>query len=237
MPPPPYFEGRTSNGPVWAEHIAADFAAKGLHAANYAYCFGQAVTNVDTQFGPLQVPDLPAQIDEFKASGSGGLLGDRPVATLWAGLNDLFTALGGPTPATMPARRRSPAASAIAGGIEALAEAGIKDFVVFNMVPVEKTPRLRRAGTPIEAAAAGASSGSTPSTPRWTGCSPASAATPAITKIDIHAAMNDLIANPANYGVSDVANPCFIPVAGALPCTPEQAGGAGVLRSGAPETR
>ncbi len=32
QPQPPYFEGRTSNGPVWADHIAADFAAKGLTA-------------------------------------------------------------------------------------------------------------------------------------------------------------------------------------------------------------
>ena len=36
-PPAPYFDGRFSNGPVWAEHVAADFAAKGLATGNFAY--------------------------------------------------------------------------------------------------------------------------------------------------------------------------------------------------------
>src|SRR6478735_1468964 len=45
-PPPPYWEGRTSNGPVWAEHVADDFTAKGLPTHNYAYAFATAVESV-----------------------------------------------------------------------------------------------------------------------------------------------------------------------------------------------
>ena len=150
VPPAPYFEGRTSNGPVWADHIAADFAAKGLHYGELRLCLRPGGDQRRHPVpGGLQVPDLPAQIDAFKASGTSGLLGDRPVATLWVGSNDLFTAMQ-TAPASVPGAMAA-AASAIAGGIEALARRGIDDFVVFNMVPVEKTPRFATLGTPQQA--------------------------------------------------------------------------------------
>ena len=202
IPPAPYFEGRTSNGPVWADHVAADFTAKGLHSANYAYAYGQAVTNVDTQFpGGLQVPDLPAQIDAFKASGTGSLLGDRPVATLWFGANDLFTAM--PSGVAAVAAAATAAAGAVAGGIESLAETGIRDFLVFNMPPLEKTPRFATLGTPQEAALAAFGVGVFNATLDGLLEGLLASADPGtrITKFPIHAVMDALIADPAAFGV------------------------------------
>ena len=206
---------------VWADHIAADFTAKGLHSANYAYAYGQAVTNVDTQFpGGFQVPDLPAQIDAFKASGTESLLGDRPVATLWVGANDLFNAM--PNGFDAVAVAATAAASAIAGGIESLAETGIRDFVVFNMPPLEKTPLFAAPGTPPQVAAL-AAFGTGLFNATLKGLLDSAGPDTRITKIDIHAVMDALIADPAAFGVSDVSNPCYIPTTNQLFCTPEQA--------------
>ncbi|HET9069907.1 MAG TPA: SGNH/GDSL hydrolase family protein [Amaricoccus sp.] len=219
IPPAPYYQGRTSNGPVWADHVAADFAAKGLYSANYAYAYGQAVTNVDTQFGGLQVPDLPAQVDAFKASGSAGLLGERPVATLWFGANDLFTAMpGGLGPVAAAA---ADAARAVAGGIEALGDSGIRDFLVFNMPPLQDTPRFATLGTPEEAALAAFGVGVFNAT--LDGLLESAGPETRVTKFDVNAVMDELMADPARFGVTDVSTPCFIPTTGQLLCTPEQA--------------
>ena len=219
VPPAPYFEGRTSNGPVWADHLAADFAAKGLHSGNYAYAYGQAVTNVDTRFVDFQVPDLPAQIEAFKASGTSGLLGDRPVATLWLGSNDLFTAMPA-GPASVFGAMTS-AALAIGGGIEALADGGIHDFVVLNMVPIDRTPRFTTLGTPQEAALA--KFGVEVFNDTLKAVLAGFGGDTRVKKIDMHAVMGNLLDNPADFGVSDVSTPCYLPVPGAVPCTPEEA--------------
>ena len=98
IPGAPYFEGRTSNGRVWAEYVADDFAARGLPTGNFAYAFGNAVENDDMPELPIQVPDLPDQIADFAATGASQI-GERPVAALWFGSNDIFDAIRDePTP-------------------------------------------------------------------------------------------------------------------------------------------
>ncbi|HRO12390.1 SGNH/GDSL hydrolase family protein [Amaricoccus sp.] len=220
VPPAPYYyQGRTSNGLVWADHVAADFAAKGLVTANYAYAYGQAVTNVDTQFGTLQVPDLPQQITDFGSSGTADLLGKRPVAMLWFGANDIFAAMQS-DPVSVPAVAAAAAASVV-GGIESLAAGGIRDFVVLNMVPLEKTPRFASLGTPQEAALARI--GADVFNATLDGLLGAVGGAAHVAKLDIHAAMEALIASPGDFGISDVVTPCFNPNTGVLSCSPEEA--------------
>ena len=233
IPPAPYFEGRSSNGLVWADHIAADFTAKGLHSANYAYAYGQAVTNVDTQFpGGFQVPDLPAQIDAFKASGTESLLGDRPVATLWVGANDLFNAM--PNGFDAVAVAATAAASAIAGGIELLAETGIRDFVVFNMPPLEKTPLFAASDTPPQVAAL-AAFGTGLFNATLKGLLDSAGPDTRITKIDIHAVMDALIADPAAFGVQRCQQSLLQPDHQSALLHPGAGGAACLLGSGAPD--
>lgn len=200
VPPAPYWEGRTSNGRVWAEHVADDFTAKGLPTANYAYAYGQAVKNVDTQFGPLQVPDLPDQIDTF--AGSGAHLGKRPVAMVWFGSNDLFTAMRG-DPASVGSVAAG-AAQAVVDGIGALSTHGFKDVVVFNVPPLELAPNF--AGTP---AAGLAKLGADTFNETLDGLLKTFSGVARVTTLDIHAAQLAVIANPEKYGVSDVTTACF----------------------------
>ncbi len=218
MPPPPYADGRFSNGPVWSDAIAADFAKKGLHAENYAYGYAHAVTYVDAgPVPPVQAPDLPAQIDEFKASGTASLLGEDGVATIWIGNNDVVTAMAD-APVTVP-DVAAKAAHAVMGGIESLGEAGINNFLLFNMVPLDKSPRL--AGNPAAAELAKIGVGVFNTTLDDLIADYGGSAK--ITKLNIHEAMSKLIANPEAYGISDVTHACFIPTSGQPPCSAEQA--------------
>ena len=68
-PPPPYFEGRFSNGPVWADTAAGAVAGP---TANFA--FGGARAEGP---GPQGLPDLDAQIDLFAGATGGGAGGRR----------------------------------------------------------------------------------------------------------------------------------------------------------------
>lgn len=80
---PPYWNGRFSSGPVWAEHIDDYFASEGKPFDNVAYGGARAVPDTDA------VPDLPTQVG-IVAARSSGLLGSRPLAAMWIGANDIF---------------------------------------------------------------------------------------------------------------------------------------------------
>lgn len=219
IPGDPHFQGRTSNGRVWAEHVADDFAAKGRPTGNFAYAFGNAVENDDMPELPLQVPDLPDQIADF-ATASAGRLGDRPLATLWFGSNDIFDAIrDDPTPSSVGAVAFA-AANAVANGITTLSGLGIDDYLVFNVPALELTPRFALLAPPEAAALAGFAADTFNATlaARLAGFDPGTR----IATFDVHALTEALAADPAAFGLADATNPCFIPPDGPV-CTPGQA--------------
>jgi outer membrane lipase/esterase len=210
---PPYYEGRYSNGPVWAEHLAADFEARGLDTRNFA--FGGA-TAVRSPHNDPVIEDLPDQLARFALEPK--TLGRRPVATLWAGANDIVgTILATPTPEAVAAAAVG-AANAVAGGIVALRHEGVRDVVVLNLPSLDSTPLF--ASAPPEAAAlAGFGSGLFNDT--LAGLIDGMDRRKRIAQIDIEALFADLIADPQKYGVENATVPCIIP--GSSVCSPEQA--------------
>ncbi len=80
QPPAPYFDGRFSNGPVWAEAVADRFAI----SENFAFGGAGAATDGDG------VPDFGAQVAGYLASPLATVAGPRPLASVWFGANDLF---------------------------------------------------------------------------------------------------------------------------------------------------
>jgi len=95
-PPPPYAGNRFSNGPTWAEYIADPFITGDLsdvRTINFAFG-GARVVEPD----PNGVPDFPAQIDIFEDFLDPNVpnpfslevnLGARPLVTAWFGANDI----------------------------------------------------------------------------------------------------------------------------------------------------
>jgi phospholipase/lecithinase/hemolysin len=143
--PPPYYEGRASNGPSWVERLAQklDLPAPGpslLGGTNYA--FGGAETGYGNSIFN-GTPNLGVQIDTFLGDGNP-LCGDELIVVR-AGGNDcfvetLFPGAFGRTPFV--------AASNIAAHVETLAAAGGETFLVPNLGGVGQTPLFR--GSPLE---------------------------------------------------------------------------------------
>ena len=212
---PPYYQGRYSNGLVWAEHLAARFEARGLDTANFA--FGGATAAGSDQNDQI-IEDLPDQLARFALEPK--TLGRRPVATVWAGANDIVGAIvatPSPTPEAVAAAAVG-AATAVAESISALRREGVRNVVVLNLPSLDSVPLFTSA--PPEAAAL-AGFGSDLFNDTLAGLIDGMERRKRITEIDIEAVFADLIADPQKYGVENATIPCFIPDRSI--CSPEQA--------------
>ena len=125
FPPPPYVNGRFSNGPVAAE-VMAD--ALGLALTDYA--FGGAKTGTDANGNDnfrwdlgLNGTGMPTQVGLFAASLGGGSADANALYGVWGGPNDYFEA--GLTPPESVANLMS-----IITNLYAL---GARDFFVPNL--------------------------------------------------------------------------------------------------------
>ncbi|MCI0747990.1 MAG: SGNH/GDSL hydrolase family protein [Verrucomicrobia subdivision 3 bacterium] len=138
FPPPPYVEGRFSNGELWIEYLAEDLGMDLLPEDNYAV--GGATTGSVNVNGPvfgLNLPGLQDQIAAFLAARQPSGADPEALYVIWAGANDFFLALeGGVDPATM-----------IAGGVSntvravhLLWSAGAAHIMVVNVPDLGLTP-------------------------------------------------------------------------------------------------
>lgn len=85
-------QGRFSNGPIWAEYLAAN-----LSLPLYDYATGGATTNNALVQGftrpqsSIPVPAVTDQVSSFLAGPADGASpGDTPLLVVWAGANDVF---------------------------------------------------------------------------------------------------------------------------------------------------
>lgn len=138
FPPPPYFDGRASNGPLWVEHLAGELGVAAptpslTGGSNYAY-FGAQTGPGDSPAlgaplpGPPLVPNVGKQVDEYLGGHTPG--GDE-LFVLWGGAND-FLLFGQMDPSVPVAN--------LSASISDLAAAGATQFLVANMPPLGQTP-------------------------------------------------------------------------------------------------
>jgi phospholipase/lecithinase/hemolysin len=205
-PSPPYFDGRYSNGPVWAEGISAEFEAKGLDTGNFAYGGARALptdVNITDPFD-IDLPDLTDQIEDFAASGE--TLGALPIASLFFGANDIiFNGLPGGDPNGVAVA----AANAVADGALSLAGMGFNEFLIFNLPDLGGTPLFslyQPAGAPFASAATVAFN--TTLGTRIDGLRDGGLN---VVEIDMYGLFQNLLADPDAYGVTDVTLPCLPP--------------------------
>ncbi len=209
-PSPPYFQGRFSNGPVWAEHVAQDFTDAGLATANFAFGSARAIPNGDG------VPDLPLQLGLFAARVPGASYGERPLAALLYGANDLLAAIGSQTGSDHLTTARN-AASAVTAGALALAGLGIEDLLIFNLPDLGRTPNyaLFDPASPADAATA-AFNAQLALGQQLLGLGGVN-----VTAIDTSALFDLLLDDPSRFGVANATLPCIIPTVSV--CSPAEA--------------
>jgi phospholipase/lecithinase/hemolysin len=122
QPPPPYDQGRFSNGPLWVEYLASQLGVAAptpslLGGSNYAWA--GALTGDGSI--PDGVPNTGAQISTYLASNTPA---STQLFTLWAGGNDFLQA--GQTDPSIPVAN-------IGSEITTLANAGARLFMVPNL--------------------------------------------------------------------------------------------------------
>ncbi|MEO1069836.1 MAG: SGNH/GDSL hydrolase family protein, partial [Cyanobacteria bacterium J06638_6] len=97
FPPPPYDQGRFSNGDLWVDYLADDIGLDSNLIQNFA--FGGATTGRDNGLDALfesltgvdpELPGLADQIDAYVAGLGDGPADPDDLYVLWAGANNLF---------------------------------------------------------------------------------------------------------------------------------------------------
>jgi len=192
-PSPPYYAGRFSNGPVWAEYLAA---ALDLPAVNYAY--GGAQTdrgNLFDGFAGIDFPGLADEVAGFTAQPGGA--DPDALYIVWAGANDFRAAL---------ARGTTPNILAIIGNIlnavGALCFAGAQHVVAPNLPELGLTPEGRASGVgPL----------ATLLSETFNTYLEAALAThaPNTVRIDVFRLMNQTVNDPSEYGFTNVTSKCL----------------------------
>lgn len=125
--------GQFTNGNTWATQLGATPSLLGGN--NYAYGGARAIDNGDV------IPDLAAQVDQFLQSGT--TLGANPLASIWIGGNDFrdFAATGNSDP-TAAANFVGGLLNEISATVTTLANAGVKEIIIFNLPDIGKAPNL-----------------------------------------------------------------------------------------------
>lgn len=205
FPPPPYYNGRLSNGPVAVEDTAAL-----LNAQLLDFAWGGATTGIGnsgdngtpTGVGQLGLPGMQPLLQSSLAQVTP--LASSSLFVVWGGVDDFFS----PSPLdSTPQAVANRAVSDLVGIVAALGSAGAKDVVVPGMPDLGLTPRFLSQGA---AASAQASAITNYFNALLSASLPQGA-----TYVDTASLLRAIVANPGAYGFTNVTSPCL----SAVPCS------------------
>ena len=178
-PPPPYWNGRFSNGPVTTEQLTTDLGLSQTHLLDFAY--GGATTG--TQPSGIGMYE---QVNGTLLTPGFTFLLPSSLVVIWGGPNDFFDGTA----------TASAAAGNILTYVGQLESAGAKHILVPGMPDLSLTPA--HYGDPLAqmfsqqfnaALLAGLPKG--------------------VSYFDTYGFMHQVVANPGAYGFTDVTDPCF----------------------------
>lgn len=131
LPPPPYFEGRVSNGKLWIEELADTLNLTYNPDTNFAVAgatSGSVNVNGDDLIG------LQQQVDTYLKNNQ--TVDENALYVVWAGANDFSESI--------PDINKS--ISNIVTAVNKLRQHGAKHILVPNLPPLDKTPRAITSG-------------------------------------------------------------------------------------------
>lgn len=203
-PCPPYYQGRYSNGPVAVERLADSILPGGATPANF---FDFAVAGATTGLGnygdggssggqgAFGLPGMYQQVGSYLTS-SGGIADPNALYFVWGGANDFLT-LDSPVLA----------AQNIAGYVGALASAGATNILVPNLPDLSLTPFVQSVGLQAQAHAFSTAFNATLAIQLGNLDQLFPAAD--IIQFDTFSFLNDVVLNPAKYGLSNSQDACL----------------------------
>jgi cholinesterase len=194
-PPPPYWNGRFSNGPVAVEQLAQKL---GVPLTDYAW--GGATTGIgndadngsQTSLGFLGLPGMTTSY----AATVGFITPDQAAHSLfmvWGGAND-FTTNG------LSTQTADAAVGYLIGIVNGLQSIGVKNILVPGLPDLGKTPRFAKNGLgTIGTQLSAYFNAELVQALQGKG----------VMYFDTFSFMDAVIANPGAYGFTDVTDPCF----------------------------
>jgi outer membrane lipase/esterase len=202
----------TNPGPIWAQVLAQRYGSTATPAnqGGNDYAAGGARVSQLPGYPPTGItttaPPVTTQISSYLASNT---VNPNALYSVWAGANDLFTALG--NPATAQANMAI-AATQLGGQVAVLNAAGARYVMLFNLPDIGRTPAF--AGT-SSSASVSALTGFYNSTLMAT----VDALNLHPIRVNIFGLFNEVIANPGAFGFTNVTSVACT-TSSSLICTP-----------------
>jgi phospholipase/lecithinase/hemolysin len=217
IPSAPYLIGgmHFTNGPTWVEDLSRELdSASGAGPALRApriytnYAFGGARARAGA---PSASPDLGAQVAMYFGN-SGGVGDAEGLYVIWFGANDVRDALEAlavdPTGATSLGIVQA-AIAAIRANFVALWSAGARTFLVPNVPNLALTPAVAAQPAQVRAAALQLSAAYNAGLAQLLAALEGPLDGTRIVRLDIFAALNEIVAAPGAYGLVNTTEPCL----------------------------
>lgn len=213
-PSPPYFNGRFSNGPIWVELLGSQLGISTNSTTNFA--FGGATSGTFNALSPLVGFNLPgalaSQLNTFKTSPVTP--SSNALYILWAGANDYLV-----LPPQLRATNATPVVNNLTNAVTTLTAKGARNIIVVNLPDLGKTPQERLLPTAASITALVNSHNSQLATALQ---GLAQNRNINIIPVDAYSIVNEVIATPAKYGLTNVTEGCLNQSTGSLCSNPNQ---------------
>lgn len=198
----PYASNRYSNGPVWTDYLASGMGFRlqpSLLPGGNNYAFGGALS------GPGgQVPSILDQMGMYLA-GTGGHAQSDALYIVEAGGNDVRAALATHDPVAI-LHAIGAYSDNIQSVVASLIGAGARNILVADVPDIGKVPSIQALGPQIAAQASAISAAMNAGLSAKLGALPSLGAD--IDILDLFGLLDELVANPARFGFSDVTDAC-----------------------------
>ncbi len=222
-PAAPYVDGQFTNGNVWVQDLASDLGLAPLTPSllggtDYAYGTAESgVTAFNTSAPNTDLTGATGQLAQYQ--GTHATADPNALYTIWIGSNDLSDMLTGQLPSQYGGDIGEVVGN-IYSAVSTLAGMGATNILIVTVPDLGKTPEVL-AGGPAESAGASflSSSFDTALTDGIPGLAAADSVN--ISVLNTYALLDTIVANPANYGFSNVTQPCLtgeVNYAGGMPC-------------------
>jgi phospholipase/lecithinase/hemolysin len=198
--PPPYYNGRFSNGPIWLDHVAGylDVPMKASLLGGTNYAFGGAWVTAPQPITGGVIPSVPEQVGLY-LSQHGGKADPNALYIIEGGGNDIVgTSLGS------PGALGYQIAVGIADSELMLRRAGARHFVIPDLFNVGLLPVAASNATFAAAASSAAN--------KWLNTLlgfEQQLQGIHIIRLDVFSLMNAVQTDPTHFGFTDVKDPCL----------------------------
>ena len=195
VPGSTYWNGRFSNGPVYAESLATGLGLPPLARSTNGggdFAYGGAQTTGTGGLDGFFISDVDEQVTSFLSSRTTSA---TTLYVVFAGANDL---IGGQTNMSVPG-------NSLATSINRLVNAGARQFLVINLPPLGDTPRFNNNASSRATYNARAQQYNTALATMVAGLHTSN---PAVTtyQFDLFALMSRVITDPAGFGLANVSS-------------------------------